>query len=85
MIFSHDFCIRGVLVQLEVRAMSTSLECAEYLEMSITTFSGLVSKGIVTKRSKGNYSFDEVRVEYIKHIRSVAANRMTTEGQRGPL
>jgi|TARA_R110000744_G_scaffold174031_2_gene292749 phage terminase Nu1 subunit (DNA packaging protein) len=48
--------------------------------MSITSFRDLISRNIVTRKKSSGYSLDEVRQEYIKHIRAVAANRMTTEG-----
>lgn len=60
--------------------MASSTECANYLSMNTRTFTDLVARGVIKKRNKQEYNLDEVREQYIKYIRSVASNRMTTEG-----
>ena len=62
------------------KIVASSTECANYLSMNTRTFTDLVARGVVKKRNKQEYNLDEVREQYIKYIRSVASNRMTTEG-----
>ncbi len=60
--------------------MATIIECAKYLSMSTSAFKELLIREVVEKKPKSEYSLDEVREQYIKYIRAVASNRMTTEG-----
>ena len=55
--------------------MATMTEAAAHLSMNLQTFRQLLEKGVVTKKDRGQYDPDQVREEYIKHIREVAAGR----------
>lgn len=55
--------------------MATLSEVASHLNMSQPAVSQLVENGIIEKRDRGQYDIDEVRAQYIKHIRAVAAGR----------
>ncbi|MFS8051594.1 terminase small subunit [Rhizobium sp. BR 317] len=55
--------------------MATIAEVAEHIDVNTRTAADLVARGIITKSSRGSYDLDVVRLEYIRHIREVAAGR----------
>lgn len=55
--------------------MSTLTEVCAHLGMTMKTLQEYIEKGIITRKPRSEYDLDEVRIEYIKHVREVAAGR----------
>lgn len=55
--------------------MASMTEVAAHLHMDLQTFRKLIDRGVITKQERGSYDAEQVRKEYILHIREVAAGR----------
>ena len=55
--------------------MATLAEVGAHLQMDQAKVKNLIDKGVITKKGRGQYDIDQVRKEYILHIREVAAGR----------
>ena len=55
--------------------MASMGEVAAHLQMDLGTLKKFIDRGVVTRQEKGKYDYDQVRKEYILHIREVAAGR----------
>lgn len=55
--------------------MATLTEVCAHLGMTMKTLQEYIEKGIITRKPRSEYNLDEVRIEYIKHVREVAAGR----------
>ena len=58
--------------------MATLAEVGAHLQREIAKVSEFVKKGVITKQGRGQYDLEQVRREYILHIREVAAGRYKT-------
>lgn len=56
--------------------MATLTEAAAHLQMDVNSLKKLIDRNVITKRDKGQYDIEQVRKEYILHIREVAAGRV---------
>jgi len=55
--------------------MATLAEAAAHIFLGERRFYELLDDGVITRRPAGEYLLDDVRKEYIAHIRKVAAGR----------
>jgi len=55
--------------------MATLSEVGAHLQMEPSKVKNLIDKGVITKKGRGQYDLEQVRKEYILHIREVAAGR----------
>jgi terminase small subunit / prophage DNA-packing protein len=55
--------------------MASMTEAAAHLQMSLKNMQELLAKGTISRKNRGEYDLDEVRKEYIAHIREVASGR----------
>lgn len=55
--------------------MATIGEAAAHLFMDERTFRKIVDEGVIQRAGRGSYDLDQVREEYIRHIREVASGR----------
>jgi phage terminase Nu1 subunit (DNA packaging protein) len=55
--------------------MATLSEVGAHLQMEPAKVKNLIDKGVITKKGRGQYDLEQVRREYILHIREVAAGR----------
>ena len=55
--------------------MSKLADVAQHLNCSQQALSKLIDDGVITKKPRGKYNIDEVRLEYIKHFRAIASGR----------
>lgn len=61
--------------------MATQAECARHLDLSERRFRELVDETVITPADRGSYSIDDVRLQYIRHLRETAAGRGGSEAQ----
>lgn len=55
--------------------MATAAECADHLFLTERRFKQLLDEGVVIRRPPSQYVLDDIREQYIKHVRGVAAGR----------
>jgi len=58
--------------------MATIAQTAAHLLLDERRFRELVDKGTISRAARGSYDLDQVRGEYIKNLREVAAGRVPT-------
>jgi len=52
-----------------------SLEaCADHLGINAKVLQTLIRQSVINKQDRGKYDIDEVRLQYLKHIRNLAGN-----------
>lgn len=54
--------------------MASLDDCAAHLGINQAVLSRLIKEGILDKQDRGKYDIDEVRLQYLKHIRNLAGN-----------
>jgi phage terminase Nu1 subunit (DNA packaging protein) len=54
--------------------MASLDDCAKHLGIQQPTLTRLIKEGVVDKQDRGKYSIDDVRLQYLKHIRNLAGN-----------
>ena len=60
--------------------MASQTKIARDLGISLKTFQGLITNGIVEDRPAGQYSYEECSKQYLDHLRKVASNHITADG-----
>lgn len=55
--------------------MATIAEAALHCDLSERRFRELLDEGVIARATRGSYDLDEVRVQYIRHIREAASGR----------
>ncbi|TWB19504.1 hypothetical protein FBZ99_101277 [Rhizobium sp. ERR 1071] len=55
--------------------MATIAEVADHIDVNTRTAADLVARGVITKSTRSSYDLNVARVEYIRHLREVAAGR----------
>ncbi|MAU95424.1 MAG: hypothetical protein CMP81_05990 [Fulvimarina sp.] len=55
--------------------MATIAECAEHLFIDERTFKRHLDEGNITRKARAGYEIDEVRREYLDHMKKVASGR----------
>lgn len=55
--------------------MASLEQVAKHLEMSQVAVSKLIREGVIDRQERGQYDVDDVRAQYIRHIRAVASGR----------
>ncbi len=63
--------------------MATQQQAAEYLDLNQSTISALIASGILSTAGRSGIDLDQARVEYIRHLRDVAAGRSGDESLTG--
>jgi len=54
--------------------MASLDDCANHLGINQAVLSRLIKESIIDKKDRGKYDIDEVRLQYLKHIRNLAGN-----------
>ena len=54
--------------------MASLDDCANHLGIQQPTLTRLIKEGIIDKQDRGKYEVDDVRLQYLKHIRNLAGN-----------
>ncbi|MGY8634614.1 hypothetical protein RAD15_19250 [Bradyrhizobium sp. 14AA] len=62
--------------------MATIAQAAAHICCSRSQFDQYLAEGTITRQSSGNYDLDQVRREVLTHLRSVAAGRGGTAGNK---
>lgn len=57
------------------------MDCAGHLDITDRRFRELVELGVIERKPPGQYDLDIVRVQYIRHLRKVAAGRSGVTGE----
>lgn len=77
---------------MSTKARVSAGKAAAHIDVDRRTFSDLLDEGVITRQERSNYDLDVVRVEYIRHIRSIASGhggtgkgRLDLAGERAAL
>lgn len=54
--------------------MASLDDCANHLGIQQPTLTRMIKESIIDKKERGKYDIDEVRLQYLKHIRNLAGN-----------
>lgn len=54
--------------------MASLDDCANHLGIQQPTLTRMIKESIIDKKDRGKYDIDEVRLQYLKHIRNLAGN-----------
>lgn len=54
--------------------MASLDDCANHLGINQAVLSRMIKESIIDKKERGKYDIDEVRLQYLKHIRNLAGN-----------
>ncbi len=55
--------------------MATIAEVADHIDVNTRTAADLVARSVITKSTRSSYDLNVARIEYIRHLREVAAGR----------